>query len=496
MKKGQTYTGVIERMEFPNRGIVYIDGEKAVVKNGLPGQKVTFVINKKRNGRCEGRLLKVEEPSFLETEPNCCPHFGRCGGCLMQSIPYEEQTVIKRGQMELLLGDFGEIGGVRPSPVWEGYRNKMEFSFGDEEKGGPLALGMHRRGSFHDVVNADFCRIVHGDFTRILTATREYFKEAGAPFYRKLKHEGYLRHLLVRRAVKTGEILAALVTTGQTGFLSESGWAGEMGEERPGERPEEILLDGWRACMAALPLEGSFAGILHIRNDSLADVVQSDCTTVLWGQDYFYEELLGLRFKISPFSFFQTNSLGAEVLYELVREYVGDTRGKVVFDLYSGTGTIAQILAPVAKEVVGVEIVGEAVEAARENAAMNGLSNCRFIAGDVLKAVGELDAKPDLIVLDPPRDGIHPKALEKIIGFGVERMVYISCKPTSLVRDLEVLRGNGYEVERMECVDMFPCTGNIETVCLLSNRKPDTKVRIDVDPEDYYRIKDVKKTQN
>lgn len=248
--------------------------------------------------------------------------------------------------------------------------------------------------------------------------------------------------------------------------------------------------------MAALPLEGSFAGILHIRNDSLADVVQSDCTTVLWGQDYFYEELLGLRFKISPFSFFQTNSLGAEVLYELVREYVGDTRGKVVFDLYSGTGTIAQILAPVAKEVVGVEIVGEAVEAARENAAMNGLSNCRFITGDVLKVVGELDAKPDLIVLDPPRDGIHPKALEKIIGFGVERMVYISCKPTSLVRDLEVLRGNGYEVERMECVDMFPCTGNIETVCLLSNRKPDTKVRIDVDQEDYYRIKDAKKTQN
>ena len=481
MKKGQVYTGKVEKMEFPNRGIVYIDGEKAVVKNGLPGQTVTFVINKKRNGRCEGRLLKVEEPSFLETEENLCPQFGTCGGCLMQSIPYKEQIAIKREQMELLLG---EVGEVRPSPIWEGYRNKMEFSFGDEEKGGPLALGMHRRGSFHDVVNADFCRIVHGDFTRILTATREYFKEAQAPFYKKLKHEGYLRHLLVRRAVKTGEILAALVTSGQTGFLEERG------------TDEERLLEGWKACLGALPLEGTFAGILHIQNDSLADVVQSDHTAVLYGKDYFYEELLGLRFKISPFSFFQTNSLGAEVLYELVREFVGDTRGKVIFDLYSGTGTIAQILAPVAKKVVGVEIVAEAVEAARENAAMNGLKNCEFIAGDVLKVVGELEAKPDLIVLDPPRDGIHPKALEKIIGFGVERMVYISCKPTSLVRDLEVLRGRGYEVERMECVDMFPCTGNIETVCLLSNRKPDTKVRIDVDPEDYYRIKDAKKTQN
>lgn len=459
MKKGQTYTGVVERMEFPNRGIVYIDGERVVVKNGLPGQTVTFVINKKRNGRCEGRLLKVEERSSLETEENCCPHFGSCGGCLMQSIPYEEQIAVKRQQMELLLGGFGEIRGIKPSPVWERYRNKMEFSFGDEVKDGPLTLGMHRRGSFHDVVNADSCRIVHEDFNRILTATREYFTEVGAPFYRKLKHEGYLRHLLVRRAVRTGEILAALVTTGQTGFLTEDG-----------AEAEEKLLEGWKACMAALPLEGTFAGILHIRNDSLADVVQSDCTTVLYGRDFFYEELLGLRFRITPFSFFQTNSLGAEVLYELVREYVGDTRGKVVFDLYSGTGTIAQILAPVAQKVVGVEIVEEAVEAARENAAMNGLSNCEFIAGDVLKAVGELDAKPDVIVLDPPRDGIHPKALEKIIGFGVERMVYISCKPTSLVRDLEVLLGNGYEVERMECVDMFPCTGNVETVVLLSHK--------------------------
>jgi len=453
MKKGQVYTGVVDRMEFPNKGIVYIDGEKAVVKNGLPGQVVTFVINKKRNGRCEGRLLKVEGDSPLETGENRCPHFGTCGGCLMQSIPYTEQVRIKRGQVEALIGQVEEI---KPSPVWEGYRNKMEFSFGDEEKGGPLALGMHRRGSFHDVVNVDSCRIVHSDFTRILVATREYFGKRGVPFYKKLKHEGYLRHLLVRRAVKTGEILVALSASGQTGFLEGAG----MGE---GE-----LLEGWKDCLLGLLLEGTFAGILHIRNDSLADVVQSDRTDILFGRDYFYEELLGLRFKISPFSFFQTNSLGAEVLYSLVREYVGDVRGKVVFDLYSGTGTIAQILAPVAEEVVGVELVGEAVEAARENAAMNGLGNCRFIAGDVMKVVGDLDVKPDLIVLDPPRDGIHPKALERIVGFGVGKMVYISCKPTSLARDLEIILGSGYEVEKACCVDMFPCTGNIETICCLT----------------------------
>ena len=175
-------------------------------------------------------------------------------------------------------------------------------------------------------------------------------------------------------------------------------------------------------------------------------MVQSDRTDVLYGQDYFYEELLGLRFRISPFSFFQTNSLGAEVLYDMARSYVGETKDKVVFDLYSGTGTIAQILAPVAKKVVGVEIVEEAVEAARMNAKLNGLENCEFLAGDVLKVIDEIQDKPDLIVLDPPRDGIHPKALNKIIEFGVERLVYISCKPTSLARDLVVLQERGYRV--------------------------------------------------
>ena len=226
----------------------------------------------------------------------------------------------------------------------------------------------------------------------------------------------------------------------------------------------------WSELLRALELDGTIAGILHTYNDSLADVVQNDRTEVLYGRDYFYEELLGLRFKISPFSFFQTNSLGAEVLYSTARDYVGDTKDRVIFDLYSGTGTIAQILAPVAQKVVGVEIVEEAVEAARVNAQLNGLANCSFIAGDVLKVVDELQDKPDLIVLDPPRDGIHPKALQKIIDFGVERIVYISCKPTSLVRDLEMLQGRGYQVEKAVGVDMFPGTGHVETVCKLSRK--------------------------
>ena len=221
-------------------------------------------------------------------------------------------------------------------------------------------------------------------------------------------------------------------------------------------------------AIQAISFEGKLTGILHTQNDSLADVVQNDHTDVLFGQDFFYEELLGLRFKITPFSFFQTNSLGAEVLYDTVRGYIGETKDKVVFDLYSGTGTIAQLLAPVAKQVVGVEIVPEAVEAAWENARQNKLDNCSFLTGDVLKVVDELTEKPDLIVLDPPRDGIHPKALPKIIGFNVKRIVYVSCKPTSLVRDLVPLMEAGYRVEKACGVDMFPFTGNCETIALLS----------------------------
>ena len=203
---------------------------------------------------------------------------------------------------------------------------------------------------------------------------------------------------------------------------------------------------------------------------------------MLYGQDYFYEELLGLKFKITPFSFFQTNSLGAEVLYSTVREFVGETKDRTIFDLYSGTGTIAQILAPVAKEVIGVEIVEEAVTAAKENAEANGLTNCSFLAGDVLKVIDEIEEKPDFIVLDPPREGIHPKALPKIVDlYRCEKMLYISCKPTSLARDLVEFAKYGYRVEKVCCVDMFPGTVHVETVVLLSHKKPDGHINVKVE---------------
>ena len=470
MKKGQVVEGIVKEIQFPNKGMVEVEGEerKVIIKNVLPGQKVRASVNKIRKGKAEGRLLEVLEKSQEEIE-SACPHFQDCGGCTYQNLPYEKQLELKASQVKALLDpvcESYEFEGIKASPCQFGYRNKMEFSFGDEYKDGPLALGMHKRGSFYDIVTVKDCQIVDEDFRKILEAVLEFYQQQGAKYYHKLSHQGYLRHLLVRKAVKTEEILIDLVTTTQTEFCG-------------GEETDQLT--ELSALLQSLNLKGKIAGILHTQNDSLADVVQNDHTDILSGQDYFFEELLGLKFRISPFSFFQTNSLGAEVLYDTVRSYVGETKDKTIFDLYSGTGTIAQMLAPVAKHVIGIEIVEEAVEAAKENAKLNGLDNCTFIAGDVLKAIDLVEEKPDFIVLDPPRDGIHPKALEKIIHFGVEQMVYISCKPTSLARDLEILQAHGYVPEKVCCVDMFPGTVHVETVVLLSQQKPDDHIEIDLD---------------
>ena len=493
LKKGSVYEGKVEKVDFPNKATVWVtdeDGhkEKAIVKNAIPGQTVRFCVNKKRKGHCEGRLMEVVEKSPLETNP-ACPHFGKCGGCTYQTVAYEEQLKIKSAQVEKLLSEVvsGELPfeGIIGSPVTEEYRNKMEFSFGDEYKDGPLALGLHKRNSMYDIVPVTECKIIDEDYRKILTCVQDYAIEKELPFLHKLSHEGYLRHLLVRKSVKTGQILVDIVTTTQI------------------EHDFTELVNR----LTSIEYKGTLTGVLHTFNDSLADAVINEKTELLYGQDYIEEELLGLRFKITPFSFFQTNSLGAEVLYSKAREYVlsggfGDVAGvddtgaasavgnsdaavtakaagnvevqgnagskPVIYDLYTGTGTIAQMLSPVASKVIGVEIVAEAVEAAKKNAAQNGLTNCEFIADDVLKALDNIEIKPDFIVLDPPRDGIHPKALEKIIDYGVDRMVYISCKPTSLARDLVTLQERGYKVEKCCCVDMFPNTVHVETVVLLS----------------------------
>jgi 23S rRNA (uracil1939-C5)-methyltransferase len=474
MKKGVEYTGRVVGLTFPNKGKVDCGEEgMAVVKGTVPGQTVKFVVSKKRSGNAIGRLKEVVEKSELEDVSPKCPHFEFCGGCSYQTMSYDNQLKLKKdtvkGILDNAINESYEFQGILQSPLqWE-YRNKMEFSFGDEVKDGPLALGMHKRNSFHDIVTVDECQIVDSDYRKILDAVLEFCAGKELPFYKKLRHEGYLRHLLVRRTTVTKQLLVAVVTTSDKEMEEKANWTELV----------EILKN--------LDLSAKLCGVIHIINDGLADVVQSDETRILFGDEYIYEELLGLRFKISVFSFFQTNSLGAEVLYSKAREYIGDTKDMTVFDLYSGTGTIAQIIAPVAKKVVGVEIVEEAVEAAKVNAGLNGLDNCEFIAGDVLKVIDEIEDKPDMIILDPPRDGINPKALQKIIDFGVNNLVYISCKPTSLARDLEMLQEHGYRVEKACAVDMFPNTVHVETVALLSKLsdvKDNIEVTVDMDEMD------------
>ena len=551
MKKGNIYEGIVKKVEFPNKAYVEViekdeNGNEqktlTIVKGALPGQKIKFRAKKVRKDKSQGILLEVTEKSPLETaEPMCC-RFGKCGGCSYQTLPYEKQLELKKNQVLEIIDNVyktldSSLGikkdyiydGILPSPEIKGYRNKMEFSFGDEYKGGPLTLGLHKKGSVHDIVNASGCQIVDDDYSKVIDCIVEYFREKQIPHYNKNTHQGVLRHLLVRRAVSTGELLVALVTSSQQDI---SEYVSEVSEKLNG-----------------LEYNGKLTGFIHIINDGLGDVVKSDRMHIISGKDWFTEKILGLQFKISPFSFFQTNTKGAEVLYTRARDYVlgGEMAGvgknsvgvgrdaensridgvclektadssdivdgysekdaenvdladiyfkktkspeaetnagfkdKVVFDLYSGTGTIAQIIAPVAKKVIGVEIVEEAVEAAKENAAINGLDNCEFIAGDVLKVIDEIDEKPDYIILDPPREGIHPKAIRKIIDYGVENIVYISCKPTSLSQDLATFETFGYHVERVSNVDMFPGTVHVETVVLLSHKKPDGHINVKVE---------------
>ena len=455
MKKGDLIEGVVREVKFPNKGIVETEEGICVVKNAITGQKVKARINKKRKGKAEAALISVLERSPLERETPC-PAFGVCGGCTYLCLPYEEQCRIKEGQVRELLKEampeessMDWFRGILKSPDIYGYRNKMEFSFGDSFKDGPLALGMHKRGSFYDIVNADSCVIVDADYRKILAVVRKYWEERGASFFHRLRHTGYLRHLLVRKAVNTGEILIDLVTTSQ----------------------EQYDLQDFASMLMELELEGAIVGILHTVNDAVADVIKDDGTEILYGRDYFTETLLGLEFKVTPFSFFQTNSRGAEVLYDTARKFLAEAGMKkgVVYDLYCGTGTISQLMAPVSEKVIGVEIVEEAVEAAAENAKRNGIGNCEFIAGDVLKVLDEIEVKPDLIILDPPRDGVHPKALPKILGYGVEQILYISCKPTSLARDIPAFIESGYRPVRGICADQFPWTANVETIVLFRN---------------------------
>ncbi len=448
MKKRELLELRIEEVEFPSKGIAYYEGKPVYIKNALQGQKVRVLINKVREEYAEGKVQEIIERSPWEQE-SFCTHYGICGGCAHQTLTYERQLEMKAEQVKRLLDTAGienyTFLGIEGSPEEFAYRNKMEYSFGDVERGGELTLGMHEKGKFNSVVTVDQCKIADEDFNIILRTTLEYFKSKGVPKYNSKSHKGYLRHFIVRKAKRTGETLVNIVTSTQIQF--------DMGE--------------WVALIRGLNLEGTLVGILHTYNDNISDVVISERTDTLWGQDYFTEEILGLKFKISAFSFFQTNSLGAEKLYGIALDFMGNTDNKTIFDLYSGTGTIGQIMAKKAKQVIGIELIEEAVEAANNNAKMNGLDNCTFIAGDVLKKIDELSVKPEIIILDPPRVGVHPKALQKILRYRAPELIYVSCNPKTLAENLKDAQLAGYKVDKVKVMDMFPHTPHVETVVRL-----------------------------
>ncbi len=448
MKRGSQVTIKIEKTEFPSVGISEFEGKKLYIKGAFPGQTVKGTVKKKRDTYADVKLVEVLEKAPYEIEAPC-PHFGVCGGCSSQNLTYEKQLELLSDEVcELFEGKDLPMGmylGVKGSEnTWE-YRNKMEFTFGDLEKGGELTLGMHMKGKSFGVLTVDNCMIVDEDFRKVLTLTVDYFRKQNLPYYRVMKREGYLRHLVVRKASNTGELMVNLVTTTQIDFdLSE-----------------------YTEILKSQTYKGQLVSVLHTENNSFSDAVVPEKVNILYGRDYITEELLGLKFKISPFSFFQTNSRGAESLYSIVRDFMGNGDNKVVFDLYCGTGTIGQIAAPNAKKVIGLELIEEAVEAAKENAKLNGLDNCEFIAGDVAETIKKVKVKPDIIILDPPRSGVSPKALDYVIKFNAKEIIYVSCNPKTMVDNLETLLAAGYKVEKSKVKDMFPNTPHAETVVRL-----------------------------
>lgn len=449
MRKGSEILVKIERTEFPSIGIG-TDGERTIyVKNSFPGQVIKGRVKKKKAEYAEVKVLEVETKADYEIEPKC-EHFGICGGCSSQNLTYEKQLEFLSAEVKELFDNAnvstGDFEGIEGSELQFEYRNKMEFTFGDVEKGGELTLGMHIRNKSFGIVTVDKCQIVDEDYRKIIDATVKYFREQNLPYYRVMKREGYLRHLVIRKAKNTGEIMVNLVTTTQIDFdLTE-----------------------YTEILKKIEFDGNLVSMLHTENNSFSDAVVPEKLNVLYGIDHIRENLLGLKFNISPFSFFQTNTKGAEALYSIVRDYMGSADNKVVFDLYCGTGTIGQIVAPNAKKVIGIELIEEAVEAAKENAKLNGLNNCEFLAGDVAEIIKTVKDKPDIIILDPPRSGVHPKALDYVIKFRAKEIIYVSCNPKTLVNDLEVLIDAGYVVQKTRVKDMFANTPHAETICKLT----------------------------
>ncbi len=457
--KGEELELEIEDLAYGGKGVAKKEGFVIFVDGGLPGQRVKAVITRRKKAYAEARVLEVLKKSPWEVEPRC-KHFGSCGGCRLQNLAYDKQLEVKRQQVVDALQRIGGLAEVPveptlPSPDQYFYRNKMEFSFSDRpwrEEGDEdlpdFALGLHRRGRFDKVVNLEECWLQAPETGAVLKEVREFAFASGLPPYSNTTHEGFWRFLVLRRGVNTGQWMANIVTTEERPDLLEP-LTGKLRELLPGLR--------------------SFVNNV---NTGRGGVAFGETEALVWGERTIEEKLGDYTFEISANSFFQTNTRQAERLYNTVLEFADFTGDEMVYDLYSGTGSIAITVSGHVRRVLGVESVDDAVADAWRNAERNHITNCYFIAGDLrevfrdTKAFLKKNEAPDVIILDPPRDGVHPKILPKLASLGAEKIVYVSCNPTTQARDLAMLAPR-YRVVKVRPVDMFPQTPHIEAVALL-----------------------------
>ena len=446
--KGEELELSIESLAYGGNGVARHDGFVVFVRGGLPGDRVRARVTKVKRGFAEGFASALLEPGPGRVEAPC-RHFGTCGGCRFQDLAYEVQLAQKAQQVRDALVRIGRIVDpplepIMPATSIYGYRNKLEYSFTAGADG--VELGFHRAGRWDEVIDIEECLLTTDVGNAIRLAVRAWAREEGLEAYDQATGEGYLRHLVVREGRNTGQVLVVLVTA--PGDRFEAGYLVDVLRRFPEVRSIHWAINDTPAEQTNLP------------------------TRLLWGEEAIEEEIMGLRFRVRPSAFLQTNTEMAEQLYGLAREFAGLTGSENVFDLYCGTGTIGLALAPDAGTVWGLEISEEAVACAIENAELNGVENAQFFAGNVGQTIEELVEKagaPDVVVVDPPRAGLAGKALRRTGALAAQRIVYVSCNPTTLASDLQVLRDDhGYELVRCRPVDMFPHTPHVESVSLLT----------------------------
>lgn len=449
-KKNEILELEVEALAFGGRGVAKHDDFVVFVEGGIPGDKVRARIFKVRGKYAESKIEDLLVPSPHRVAP-ACEHFGVCGGCKWQNLEYSVQKKYKEDQLKDALIHIGDIPDPPVEPIIGAhkiyyYRNKMEFSFhaGDN---GEILLGLHVARRFQDVFQLRVCHLQSELSNSIVEFIRKRSNQLGLPPYHIVRHEGYLRFLVIREGKFTGEVLVNIVT-GKGEFPQLKA----LGEEI-GKRFEPVV------------------SVSHTINPAKANIAKGEKENILYGADHIYEQFGEKRYRISANSFFQTNSYQIQRLYDLTVELAKPDASERMIDLYSGTGTIAIYFSNLVKKIIGVEIVAEAVADARANARINGAMNCEFIVSDAeeyLKQAVQNDEKFDLMILDPPRAGCHPKVLKFISAIRPGKLVYISCNPATLARDLKILTNNGYALERAVPIDLFPHTFHIEAVCRLT----------------------------